>query len=550
MRTSARRALLALAAVVAVLATGLAPSSAQTQTPAPSTTPSTQTAPEIAPSASWLDDGKIIDGTLVSQGTYPWVAYVRGAQGACTGTLITAMAVLTAAHCLKDGPAQYVIVNAADAYNPPAGHMFNVRSVGNYTHPSYAFPLNDIAVLHLVSPVPSAVATPLTLPTSPMGVTDIEASGPVRAIGYGKYNTDTTLSVPDGKLRTITAQVRNNESSGPCKDDQDMYGEDLNFTALSRLCVYRPEPGVRKNAVCFGDSGGPLIATTPQGPQLVGVLSASSPGGGDACMSWTYAQYTHVGPYQSWVLNQPGAGRLLTGTFRSGSVKTETFLNYPQLRIEGLFIDLDTADRVRVRVRINDGASGYEHIADAASPFFSVLNRDLEAMYGNRHLMRFPLIPLPRVGSHTVCVEFYDYDAAGNALGWRTESRGCQKVIAGGKPVGNIELTQQTYSDTSKRVVRVTGWALDPDRELSPASIRLVSRPSVFAWVASTSTTWRPTDLDRPDVRRKFGLLYKTPGYAIATSLPMFPMTTCLWVRDVAANNTVIGEHAVACRNV
>ncbi|MDX1977154.1 MAG: trypsin-like serine protease [Pseudanabaenaceae cyanobacterium bins.68] len=94
--------------------------------------------------------------------TDPTFAGVGTLSNGCTGTAISPLHILTAAHC---GPATAFIVNNPDNTQTtyPGSTTF---------HPSASFPFNDLAILTLDSPLPNTVPTygfynqPLALGTS------------------------------------------------------------------------------------------------------------------------------------------------------------------------------------------------------------------------------------------------------------------------------------------------------------------------------------------------------------------------------------------------
>jgi secreted trypsin-like serine protease len=112
-------------------------------------------------------DGKIIGGTAVSNGKYPFVAALLDVnngstpfqQEFCGGALIDQDSVLTAAHCVTDSktgalvPARPLRVTIGrTVLNSPQGQMLRVASI--FRHPRYNGNTTtyDAAVLKLSSP--------------------------------------------------------------------------------------------------------------------------------------------------------------------------------------------------------------------------------------------------------------------------------------------------------------------------------------------------------------------------------------------------------------
>ncbi len=132
------------------------------------TASSAQTMPTIEPEGPPLRE-------VTGQGTErQWQAVGRFDNGAgfCTGTLIAADLVLTAAHCLFDASTGERLPEARFSFNAGLrnGHPVAYRTVRrSVMHPNYAFDLSDeldrvrsdIALLELDRPIPSGTVTPI-----------------------------------------------------------------------------------------------------------------------------------------------------------------------------------------------------------------------------------------------------------------------------------------------------------------------------------------------------------------------------------------------------
>ena len=197
---------------------------------------------------------RIVDGT--SCGNLTASAVVRfifvdaqGNTGFCTGTMLTADDVLTAAHCVPNGLNGLTSAVVASGNTLASSVAVDVRRVS--VHPGYvpvgeASPIaafNDVAILHL--------ASPLNIPTLPIVTSQQVVVGDIISIfGYG---TD-----ENGRFNGEDLQ-----SGEMLVSDVDANHIAANFT------------GDGSNT-CQGDSGGPAILSTAKGPGIVGTTSTGT----------------------------------------------------------------------------------------------------------------------------------------------------------------------------------------------------------------------------------------------------------------------------------
>ena len=239
-----------------------------------------------------LPQPRIVNGTLSS--LYPTTGALLTpgnpayASLTCSGTLIGCDTFLTAAHCVCEGdgpdcqpphapnPAQFVV------FLQHAG-FFAVSSVA--VRSDYNFPVGDVAILKLATPVNGIAPTPLNDTMSPDPGTEGTIAGFGRS-GGGGGNADYGLKRV-GKVSTASCAPGQSDVTSVC----------WNFTSPVG------PPGTDSNS-CNGDSGGPLFVDFGNGDVVAGVTS-----GGDSatCLPTDHSYDANVFTYASWLQQQGGA---------------------------------------------------------------------------------------------------------------------------------------------------------------------------------------------------------------------------------------------------
>jgi trypsin len=189
---------------------------------------------------------KIVGGTVVPNGKYPFVAYIELYQGkrvfACTGSLIDPDSVLTAAHCLINTTGAKVIVGRTDLRKKNRGQ--EIGASRPFIHPRYNGNGYDAGVLKLSRPVkgikPIKLATPIQ--------NNLEKPGNIlTAAGWGAV-----------RQRPEIYPKRMQEVSVPVVSDSR-----AKRAYQSQVSKYLPSlmvaAGKKGKSPCFGDSGGPLF---------------------------------------------------------------------------------------------------------------------------------------------------------------------------------------------------------------------------------------------------------------------------------------------------
>jgi hypothetical protein len=224
---------------------------------------------------------RVVGGTVIQIQSAPWSVFVRydfGPEAAvCTGSVLDASHILTAAHCLYDpsgvlAQPSSVLVQAgvSNFASPISTDLEQDRSVSSFrVHPDYdvhshTFVPDDVAVLALAAPLdlsgPAVRAIALPTPNAPF-----PAGAAVAIAGFGLQ--DPTAHYVSGPLESMTATV----------DPQGRCGENTQSTFIgvnNGIVVCAASPA---SALCSGDSGSGVV-TTGGTPVLVGVANASPSG--------------------------------------------------------------------------------------------------------------------------------------------------------------------------------------------------------------------------------------------------------------------------------
>jgi hypothetical protein len=233
---------------------------------------------------------RIVGGSAIQVQQAPWTVYVQyqsgGTRYLCTGSIVDASHILTAAHCIYDDsgrlatPGQVTIRAGVSNFSSPLPtDQEQDRPVSLIrVHPGYVFTgrptPDDVAVIALASPLDlsgpavEAVALPTQGAAFPAGAS-------VGLAGFGRSSPTVQTS---GPLSWMTATV---DPQGKCSSS----GNGMTADNAVILCASSPT-----GAVCNGDSGSGLV-TTSATPVLVGVVSA----GANSCDVGSHASFTYTG---------------------------------------------------------------------------------------------------------------------------------------------------------------------------------------------------------------------------------------------------------------
>lgn len=248
------------------------------------------------PAAAGADNSqKIVGGEETTIEEWPWQVAIAnppasGGDGFdrqfCGGTLLSATAVLTAAHCVYDGgflaPRFFSVISGRTVLSSPDGAEAAVTDViyfvdsGGVATPQSVLSAAagpelyddltsewDVAVLELAAPaLPPAEA--ITIATA--GERDLwEPGDSVFATGWGDMSA---LEIGDfaDQLQEVEVEVIADDEC----DDPTVYGS--GFLEETMVCAGIPTLGGKDT--CAGDSGGPLVAPVGDGGfRLIGDTS-------------------------------------------------------------------------------------------------------------------------------------------------------------------------------------------------------------------------------------------------------------------------------------
>src|SRR4051794_654841 len=249
---------------------------------------------------------RIVGGAPAPVGTAPWtaalVAHNLSAQSGvyCGATVASPTAVITAAHCVLDGPRQFDVVTGRSILSANEGQRLPVTSVD--IDPAYSRNRtgHDAAVVHLASPTTAPTIGIATDETAGLGAPGAR----LLLTGWGIVtNRDKDAS---DTLREATVAVQGNRK---CRLS---YRRAFNGTQM--ICSAGGLPDA-----CHGDSGGPLVSLDSAVPTLVGIVSF----GGRHCGNSTFPRVYTPGSYESTFLSRvisktpappPAAGPLAPGS--------------------------------------------------------------------------------------------------------------------------------------------------------------------------------------------------------------------------------------------
>ncbi|KAL9931096.1 lectizyme-like [Glossina fuscipes fuscipes] len=209
-------------------------------------------------------EGRIINGHEAEKGEAPFIVSLKAGSHFCGGSIIAENWVLTAGHCLIFDEFEIV----AGLHSRIDESDVQIRKVTSkrqqFVHEGYDGDVgpNDIGLIYVDKPFKlnaltrdgTAAVAKVDLPSG-----KFESTGKGKLYGWGRDNSGFLPNI----LNTLDVDIIGYEE---CKN---ALPSDAPIDPVN-ICSYTPNA---IDGACNGDSGGPLVRVTPDGTELVGIVS-------------------------------------------------------------------------------------------------------------------------------------------------------------------------------------------------------------------------------------------------------------------------------------
>ena len=257
---------------------------------------------------------RIVGGQKADWHSYPYYANID--DGLCSGALIAVDRVMTAAHCLDNVVVGSVVSLDNGRVLRRVIHLSQHPKLTKATNGAIEFAPHpyDGAVLALDQPVTDIA--PLRLAT----VDDASLYGPGTVVTTMGTGSSSYSGGGDGPFRTAQVQIRDdNDCTAMIRKERRA----SLWKPLQMICTTDPDGQAPWASACYGDSGSPLVAPTPDGSVVeVGMDSWGAKCGED---NGGPEEYTDVAQVSAFALDpniiwrpEYAGGLTLTGTAKVG----------------------------------------------------------------------------------------------------------------------------------------------------------------------------------------------------------------------------------------
>jgi secreted trypsin-like serine protease len=248
----------------------------------------------------------IVGGQPVPAGALPQLAYIQdkvsaGSYIGCTGTVVSANLVLTAAHCAHDDatgavrPASGFLVATGrpDLADQAAGQVSTVTHVLVYPGYNPETHVGDVALLALNQPT---TAPSIQLAGSAQSA--LWQPGTAVAIAGWGLTSGSSGAPPPTHVQWASTVT---QSPSSCKVDALLAA--TSFDANAQLCA--DDAPTFHTGTCLGDSGGPMLADYGSAsPVEIGITSWGVSTSGNSCNTSFPSFFTQAAAISPWVSSE------------------------------------------------------------------------------------------------------------------------------------------------------------------------------------------------------------------------------------------------------